>query len=118
MPLQAALQTAGHTTDLRAGLLPDGPGAAAELVAGFDELILAPFAEPEWLDGCSRRVYDLLAAARSGTVCRALIISTMELFRAYPQDYVVRLTAGLTLSLHRGVRGGRTLGGGTHGGRC
>ncbi len=75
------------------------PEEVAPLVEGMDAVLhLAVFdpaplsgaaAEQERLDVAARGTYVLLSEARKAGVERAILVSTLALFEAYPEDYVV-----------------------------
>eukprot|EP01048_Picozoa_sp_COSAG05_P016580 COSAG05_NODE_2152_length_3472_cov_3.475245_2_plen_358_part_00 len=89
----ASLKSVGHKV-VTAPPPPD-PAAAVKLVKNIEQIVLlSPTADGEdgrtWLDMATRGTYDLLtaAAAPESTVCRCVVVSTMDLFLAYPLSYL------------------------------
>ena len=82
-----------RTADLRT------PEEAAPLVEGMDAVLhlavydpaplSGPSAQTDRLDVAARGTYVLLSEAREAGVERAILVSTLALFEAYPEDYVV-----------------------------
>ena len=69
---------------------------------GIEQILLSPAAADAggraWLDMDTRGVYDLLAAARAAGVARVVVLSTMDLFLAYPEAYNVGPGQGSSFS--------------------
>jgi nucleoside-diphosphate-sugar epimerase len=90
--LAEALGAAGRTV-VRAGV-PEGQTEAFALCRGVETIVLAPAtADAEggraWLDSCTRGTYDLLCAAAEASVQRVVVLSTLDLFLAYPAAFKV-----------------------------
>jgi nucleoside-diphosphate-sugar epimerase len=75
--------------------MPSGQDEAFALCRGHGTIVLVPetatVGHRGWVDTCTRGTYDLLCAAcdTGGVVERVVVLSTLDIFTAYPQAFKI-----------------------------
>ena len=90
--LADALRDAGNT--VATAHMPTSQDAAFALCRGVNAVVIVPetqdIGERTWLDTAGRGTYDLLSAACDSTSARSVfVLSTLDLFLAYPSTFKI-----------------------------